>query len=54
MAKYYAVKKGRKTGVFSTWEECQSMVNGFKGAVYKSFPTFNEAQAYLDEQPQFF
>lgn len=54
MAKYYAVKKGRKTGVFSTWEECQSMVNGFKGAVYKSFPTFNEAQAYLDEQPQSF
>ena len=30
------------------------MVNGFKGAVYKSFPTFNEAQAYLDEQPQSF
>ena len=35
MAKYYAVKKGRKIGIFSTWEECESMVKGFKGALYK-------------------
>ena len=29
-------------------------MKGFKVALYKSFPTFNEAQAYLDEQPQSF
>ena len=50
MAKYYAVKKGRKTGVFSTWEECESMVKGFKGALYKSFSSLEDAQNYLNEQ----
>ena len=35
MAKFYAVKNGRKVGIFSTWEECQKQVVGFKGAIYK-------------------
>ena len=35
--KYYAVKKGRKTGIFTTWDDCKAQVNGYKGAVYKSF-----------------
>ena len=42
MAKYYAVKKGRKIGIFSTWEECESMVKGFKGALYKSFSSLED------------
>ena len=50
MAKYYAVKKGRKIGIFSTWEECESMVKGFKGALYKSFSSLEDAQNYLNEQ----
>lgn len=36
-SKYYAVKYGRKTGVFSSWKECQKQVIGFKGATYQSF-----------------
>lgn len=36
-SKTYVVWKGRKTGVFSTWEECQRQVQGFPGAQYKSF-----------------
>lgn len=53
MAKYYAVKKGRKTGIFTTWAECQEQINGFSGAVYKSFPSEQEAKTYLsmDENP---
>ena len=27
--KYYAVKKGRKTGVFETWDECKQSVMRF-------------------------
>lgn len=46
--KYYAVKKGRKTGIFGTWEECQECVNGYSGAVYKSFKTRQEALGYLE------
>lgn len=41
--KYYAVRKGRQTGVFETWAECQRQVTGFSGAEFKSFPTREEA-----------
>lgn len=50
--KYYAVLKGRKTGVFTTWEECEEQVNGFSGALYKSFKTRGEAEAALGLQEQ--
>ena len=50
MGKYYAVKKGRKTGIFLTWAECELQVKGFKGALYKSFKTQEEANDYLNEQ----
>lgn len=45
--KIYAVKKGRQTGLFETWDECKRMVHGFKGAVYKSFESRQEAETYL-------
>ena len=44
--KYYAVRTGRKTGVFLTWAECQKQVTGFSGAEFKSFPTMEDAQAF--------
>ena len=45
--KYYVVWKGRKTGVFSSWEACAAQVQGFTGARYKSFSTRLAAdQAY--------
>lgn len=46
--KYYAVKRGVKTGIFRTWEECSASVKGYSGAVYKSFRTQQEALAYLN------
>lgn len=45
--KYYAVLKGKKTGIFDTWEDCKKLVQGFSGAVYKSFKTLEEAEDYL-------
>ncbi len=45
--KYYAVKKGKVTGIFQTWEECKRQVEGYSGAVYKSFGTEGEAKSYL-------
>lgn len=44
---YYAVYRGRKTGVFRSWEECSKYVIGFKGSVFKSFETSQEAETYL-------
>lgn len=48
MAKFYAVKAGRKIGIFKTWDECKAQVDGYPGALYKSFKTVAEANEYLD------
>ena len=45
--KFYAVKMGRKAGIYLTWDECKKMVHGFEGAIYKSFKTRGEAEAFL-------
>lgn len=46
--KTYAVRRGRETGLFQTWADCQKQVIGFSGAEYKSFKTLKEAQVYMD------
>ncbi|MDV6378204.1 ribonuclease H family protein [Sporosarcina sp. GW1-11] len=45
--KYYAVKQGKKTGIFTTWDECKQNVHGYPGAEYKSFINKAEAENYL-------
>ena len=45
--KFYAVRKGYKTGIFETWAECQKATSGFSGAEFMSFLTREGAQAYL-------
>ena len=49
LMKYYAVRKGRQEGIFTSWPECQKQVSGFKGAEFKSFKTKSEAQTYLNQ-----
>lgn len=46
--KYYAVQCGRETGVYTTWNDCQKQVIGYKGARFKSFPTQEAAEAYVN------
>ena len=46
--KFYAVKKGFKTGIFSSWDECKKQTQGFKGALFKGFVMLEEARAYLE------
>ncbi len=41
--KYYVVWRGRKPGVYSTWDACKAQVDGFPNAEYKSFATKTEA-----------
>ena len=52
--KYYAVKKGRQTGIYTSWPECQKMVIGFPGAVYRSFVDRPAAENWLhsDQESQ--
>ncbi len=42
--KFYVVWRGRKPGIYKTWDECRAQILGFKDAVYKSFPTKIEAE----------
>lgn len=50
--KYYGVKKGKKTGVFGSWEECKQSVDGYPGAEYKGFTTYREACDYVGITPE--
>jgi len=45
--KFYAVKAGRTTGIFTDWDSCKQSINGFSGAVFKSFTTIESANEYL-------
>ncbi len=50
MSKYYAVAKGRKVGIFRSWDECKAQVFKFSKAKFKSFITYHDAKIYLDTQ----
>jgi len=49
--KFYAVRRGARTGIFEDWEECKGYVYGFKNASFKSFAKADEAQAWLEGSP---
>ena len=46
--KYYAVRVGKTPGIYLTWDDCKSMVDGYPGAKYKSFGNLAEAEAFLE------
>ena len=46
--KFYVVWAGRQTGVFTSWDECNSQVHKYPGGLHESFGTRLEAErAYL-------
>ena len=46
--KFYAVKVGLRPGIYTSWSEAQVQINGYSGAVFKSFKTQEAAKAYLN------
>lgn len=46
--KYYAVREGKKIGVFKTWSECKEQVDGYSGAEYKKFKSYREALDFIN------
>lgn len=46
--KYYAVRKGQKPGIYTSWDECKALVTGYKGAEYKSFTDKQSALDYIN------
>ncbi|XP_055435506.1 ribonuclease H1 isoform X1 [Bubalus kerabau] len=47
LAMFYAVRRGRKAGVFLTWDECRAQVDRFPAARFKKFATEEEAWAFV-------
>lgn len=45
---YYAVRQGRKPGIYRTWAECKAQVDGYKNAEYKGFATMEEASGFMN------
>lgn len=45
--KIYAVKKGRKTGIFYTWPECEAQVKNYENPIFKGFQSEEEALIWL-------
>lgn len=48
---FYVVWNGITPGVYSTWNECKAQVDGYDGAIYKSFPTREEAERAFNDSP---
>nr|XP_020749249.1 ribonuclease H1 isoform X2 [Odocoileus virginianus texanus] len=47
LAMFYAVRRGRKAGVYLTWDECRAQVDRFPAARFKKFATEEEAWAFV-------
>ena len=50
--KYYAVAQGRIPGIYTDWGSCFLQVHQFKGNVYKSFLTRDEAKMFIQSYHQ--
>ena len=52
--KFYVVWIGRQPGIYGSWVECQTQINGFHNARHKSFPTRQLAeQAFCSDSKAF-
>lgn len=50
--KYYAVKKGVVPGVYTNWPDCEKNVKGISDAIFKSFPTLEEAEEFVNDDSE--
>ena len=45
----FAVRKGRKPGIYQNWSEVQEQIKGFEGAQYQGFHHYVECQEFIDQ-----
>ncbi len=50
--KFYAIAKGVKPGIYTSWPEAEAQVKGFGGAKFKGFPSRAEAEAWIKDPGQ--
>lgn len=46
---FYAVARGRNTGIFNTWDECEKQVTRFSGPLFKKFTTKAAAEEFIQK-----
>lgn len=47
MTSYYVVHKGKKPGIYKTWNECKLQVEHIEGAIFKKFTNKIDAEKFL-------
>ena len=45
--KYYAVHRGRKVGVYTSWEDCVAQIHGYPQNKFRAFSNVVEAKYYV-------
>lgn len=45
--KYYVVYRGVKTGLYKTWDECQTAIKGYPNAILKKIDNKEDAEYFL-------
>src|SRR5689334_11448501 len=50
--KYYVVWQGLSPGIYKSWDDCQKQINGFAGAKYKGFKTYEAAIEAFKKGPE--
>jgi viroplasmin and RNaseH domain-containing protein len=45
----YIVFKGRKPGIYQSWEECKAQIDGFSGCDHRGFNSLAEAESVWEE-----
>jgi ribonuclease HI len=46
--KYYVVLEGHQPGIYNSWSETQKQINGYKGAIFKSFENKTDADVAFE------
>ena len=45
---FYAVRKGRTPGVYTSWDECKAQTSGVSGAEFRKFGNWEDAKRWVD------
>ena len=51
MAKFYAIRVGRRPGIYEDWAQAKLQVHKYSGAEFKGFTDRNEAETWLHDSP---
>ncbi|RFN51546.1 ribonuclease h1 [Fusarium flagelliforme] len=47
--KYYAVREGRKPGIYYNWDDCKAQTDGYSKPIFKSFKNEQDAKDFMKQ-----